>query len=81
MSLVMTEMVCTNCGSRGFPKAKGSLAVEIILWLLFIIPGLIYSVWRGFSKHTVCPKCGAQNMVPFESPRGQEILKGNKNPS
>lgn len=72
----VTEKVCVNCGSRGFPKTKtkGSFFIELILWLCFLIPGLIYSVWRLTTRYKACPKCGAPNMVPFDSPRGREIL-------
>ena len=41
-------MVCTVCGSVGFPKkvTPGSFLVELGLWIFFILPGVIYSVWR-----------------------------------
>lgn len=74
----MDKMICANCGSIGKPKkvTKGSLFIEIILWLCFFIPGLIYSIWRMTSKYTACPSCGAKNMVPLNSPVGQKLQKG-----
>lgn len=67
-------MICTNCYYRGTESArKGSLGVEILLWLFFIIPGIVYSVWRSSSK--ICPKCGQATLVPEDSPRGIEISK------
>ena len=67
--------ICPNCGYVGQAKkvTKGSILIEIVLWLCFLIPGLIYSIWRLTSKHLACPKCGAQNLVPLDSPRGKKL--------
>lgn len=51
------------------------MAVEIILWLCFIVPGLIYSIWRMSSYHAACPVCGSSTLVPLNSPNGQKILE------
>jgi len=61
---------CTTCGHEGGTetKARGNLAIEVILWLLFIVPGLIYSIWRVSSRHPVCASCGAATLVPPDSP-------------
>ena len=71
------EKICSNCGFRGKPKlvTKGSILIEIVLWLALIIPGLIYSIWRHTSRYMACPKCGADHMVPLDSPRGKILLK------
>lgn len=45
------------------------------MWLFFIIPGLIYSVWRQSSYHKACPVCGGTNLIPIDSPVGQKLLK------
>ncbi len=73
----MAKMICTECGFTGKPKlqAKGSMAMEIVLWLLFLIPGFIYSMWRLTSKQKVCPKCQHPNMIPLDSPRGQKLAE------
>lgn len=69
-------MICPNCGYRGKPttKTKGSILIEIILWLAFIVPGLIYSLWRSGSRYKACPSCGHTAMVPLDSPRGKQLL-------
>jgi ssDNA-binding Zn-finger/Zn-ribbon topoisomerase 1 len=56
---------CPNCGYEGEAKTytKGSLAVEIVLWLFFLLPGLIYSVWRLSSRYEGCPKCGYEHVA------------------
>ena len=61
----MAELICTNCGYKGKPKlyTKGSIIIEIFLWLLFLLPGLIYSIWRHASRFKGCPKCGRENMI------------------
>lgn len=61
---------CTSCGHEGPAKSvtRGNLAIEIILWLCFFVPGLIYSVWRLSSKYKACTSCGARSLVPVNSP-------------
>ena len=73
----MKKYVCPNCGYVGKPKVKikGSFAVELVLWLLFIVPGLIYSIWRYSGKYYSCPKCGYENMIPADSPRGRKLIR------
>ena len=68
------EMVCTTCGSLVSPRSKtpGSFWIELLLWAFFIVPGVIYSVWRLASIQKVCPKCGGKNLVPPDSPVGQK---------
>lgn len=58
MRKIKVELLCTNCGYLGQPSKvmKGSAASELILWLLFIFPGLLYSMWRVYSKYEACPK-------------------------
>jgi hypothetical protein len=57
------RMYCPNCGTWGSPKTytKGSFALEVLLWLCLLVPGLLYSVWRLASRyarlawfHTCC---------------------------
>lgn len=70
------ELLCTNCGFQGKPKTKtrGSILIEIILWICLIVPGLIYSIWRHASRFKICPSCAAPNMIPLDSPKAQQIL-------
>lgn len=68
--------ICTQCGSIGKPQrvAGGSLLVELALWLFFLVPGFIYSLWRISTKRPACRACGAIHaMVPLHSPRGREL--------
>lgn len=69
--------ICSSCGHVGNPKkvVKGSILIELFLWLCFLLPGLFYSIWRLTSKHMACPECGSQNMIPISSPMGQKLLR------
>lgn len=71
------KLICPNCGYKGTPKkvTKGSIFIELVLWLAFIVPGIIYSLWRLTSRHEACPQCGASNMVPLSSPRGKKLVE------
>ena len=71
-------MFCTHCGTQAKPKKKtpGSFLIELFLWCFFIVPGLIYSLWRVSNKKQVCPTCGAEHMVPLSSPVAQRAAAG-----
>src|SRR5690606_29737256 len=64
-------MYCSSCGAEGATRTatKGSIWLEIVLWLCFIVPGLIYSIWRITTRHQVCASCGALTLMPPNSPK------------
>ena len=79
-------LFCTTCGHEGPGKTKtrGSTLIEVILWLCFLVPGLIYSVWRLGSKYKACTSCGGTTLVPPHSPIAKatkKILSGSVAPS
>jgi hypothetical protein len=67
--------ICASCGTVGQAKivTKGSLLIEIFLWLCLIVPGVLYSLWRLTSRHKACRACGAQNLIPVDSPLGRQL--------
>ena len=69
-------MYCPNCGSVAKPKrrTKGSFLIEFLLWLCFLVPGLIYSIWRLTTRAEVCGICGNPGVIPEDSPRAREAL-------
>ena len=71
----MKAMVCTRCLTVGKPKqqTRGSFLVEVLLWLCFLFPGLLYSLWRLSSKYEVCKQCGSRELVPANSVRGKQL--------
>ncbi len=60
----MMEIQCPNCKYEGIGKhiTRGSVAVELALWLLFMFPGLVYSFWRLSTTKLVCPECDFENV-------------------
>lgn len=71
-------LICKQCGSTDEPETvtPGSLLIEIILWLLFLPAGIIYSLWRHCARHEACTVCGSRNLIPLASPIGQQTAKG-----
>ena len=71
------DRVCLDCGTHARAKieTRGHFALEIALWILFILPGLIYSIWRLTSRRYVCPACGGVRLVPPDSPAGAEMME------
>jgi hypothetical protein len=70
------QLICSACGQvgDGKTKIKGNGLIELILWLCFIIPGIIYSIWRSSSRYKACPSCGSTNLIPADSPIGKKLL-------
>ena len=68
--------VCTVCFSSVYPKLStyGSFIIEVILWFFFLVPGLIYTLWRITTRHTRCPVCGSHLIIPADSPRGKVLI-------
>jgi hypothetical protein len=71
------EVVCANCGTRGYTERYmgGSIFIEIVLWLMLIVPGLIYSIWRHTTVKRVCRSCKSPEVMPVGTPRGQALLR------
>lgn len=70
-----TTLVCRKCGSLGKTKRapKGHLMLEIVLWFCYIVPGLIYTIWRQTTYRQICTVCGSDDLVPHDSPMGRQI--------
>jgi len=73
------KFICTSCGCVDRPNyvRRGNGALELILWLFFLVPGIIYSFWRSSNEEARCPKCQKSTMIPADSPIGQKILREN----
>lgn len=56
---------CTQCHNHtNNAKMKGNGWIEAILYLFYILPGVIYSIWRRSPKPNGCPTCGHAALVP-----------------
>jgi len=42
---------------------KGNGWIELVLYFFYIIPGVIYSIWRRSDPPNVCPLCKAPGLV------------------
>ena len=69
--------VCADCGAQVRPKriTPGSFAIEVVLWLLMLLPGLIYSVWRYSTSYEGCPMCGGRRCVVLRTPAARAVLE------
>jgi hypothetical protein len=76
LDLRLPKSVCTMCGHVGRPvtTTKGSFIIEILMYFLFIIPGLIYTIWRATTRYRACPACKNAAMIPASTPRGQQLI-------
>lgn len=65
--------ICTHCGNIGNTKSytKGSFIIELGLWLLFLIPGIIYSLWRLSTRRQVCKLCNSDQIFELDTPIGK----------
>lgn len=78
--------MCVTCGSEVKPKTRvpGSFIMEVLLWILLIVPGFIYSFWRLTNIEKVCSVCGANTLVPLDSPVARHLrtsLNGTVSPT
>lgn len=70
-------VVCRHCGHVGpdTKKTPGSFVLELLLWLCFLLPGFIYSIWRHAARHRACEKCGSKEILPADTPMGRKLVK------
>ena len=69
-------VVCLHCGHEGPARivSKGHWAVEAGLWLVLIIPGLIYSIWRFSTQRQACGSCAHARLAKPQSPAARAKL-------
>ena len=53
------KIYCSKCKYVGSEEVvfKGDWRIEIFLWVLLIIPGWYYHLWRKKQRVFRCPKC------------------------
>lgn len=70
------KWLCTSCGAQTNPvtHTKGSFVIEVVLWFLMILPGVLYTVWRITSREQVCPACRKPTLIPIDSPVARATL-------
>ena len=53
---------CQNFTPHALKKGTGW--IELVLYFFYIVPGVIYSIWRRSGPPNVCPLCRAASLVP-----------------
>lgn len=73
-------MFCKSCGHEGEPSTHtpGSIWIELVLWLPWMVPGLIYSLWRLNRRRKVCASCESADIIPWDSPMARSLRKRMK---
>lgn len=74
MGLFFREIHCTQCKYEGKAKTihKGSVVLQLFLFLCGIVPGVIYTIWRMTAgKYSGCPDCKGANVVDLEKWRAR----------
>ncbi|MGH7713853.1 MAG: hypothetical protein ACREOG_21410 [Gemmatimonadaceae bacterium] len=46
----------------------GTPWVSLALLVPFILPGVVYQVWRFAMRRPVCPRCGSAALIPGDAP-------------
>lgn len=69
--------ICRDCGTLnvGTSALPGSGWIEAVLWLCWMLPGFIYSIWRRSKVQRVCIACGKRELVQVDTPVGAALLR------
>lgn len=65
------NFLCTQCGAETSAPLKvppGSAWVGLALAVPFVLPGVVYAVWRYAMRRSVCPTCGHAQLIPGDAP-------------
>lgn len=46
---------------------KGNGWIELVLYLCYIVPGIIYSIWRRSGRLQLCPACNSPAVISADS--------------
>ncbi|MBT8084969.1 MAG: hypothetical protein KJN72_07080 [Woeseia sp.] len=79
----MAKYKCNNCGNlTDTARTRGNGWIEIILYLfVFIIGGVIYSIWRRSGGPGICPTCKKDNLIPASATSASNASAPNIEPS
>ncbi len=71
------KYICMECGCQRDPidAKRGLLAIEICMWLLYILPGVIYSIWRRVRKQQICSNCRNPSIELTSSSRVMKMMR------
>lgn len=62
------KILCTACQTKSSVRGKprGSVIIELFLWIFLIIPGVIYTIWRAIKPIYICPHCDCKVVKKIE---------------
>ena len=69
--------VCTSCHAKDrgdHSRMAGSGWITFILLCCYIVPGVLYWIWRRTRRQTVCGTCGHATLIPVASPVGRRLV-------
>ncbi len=71
------KYLCMECGCQRDPiqAKRGFLVVELFMWLLYILPGVIYSIWRRVRTQQICSNCRTPSIVLTSSSRAMGMMR------
>lgn len=73
-------MVCLQCGCKTTEtRTNGHIGIEILLWIFFCLPGLLYSAWRIITRCKVCSQCKSDKLIPADSAGWQKANQSMSN--
>jgi hypothetical protein len=63
------HVYCFDCKATAPARLSypGNNAVEAVLWVAGILPGLCYRFWRKSDPGLACSRCGSARVHPSES--------------
>ncbi len=73
----MADFICYACANEGAGRKikRGSGKTEFWIYVLLLVPGPLYSIWRRIGLKRVCTQCGMQTVVKTTSDQGQIAKK------
>ncbi|MDR3556824.1 MAG: hypothetical protein P4L55_18885 [Syntrophobacteraceae bacterium] len=79
------KIICPSCNFVGESKtiAKGSRKTEIVLWCCFLVPGVVYTMWRQSreGRYQGCPECLESNVQVLKRKDWKVYERSGKLPS
>lgn len=75
------KVVCQNCGHVDLPsrKQRGHTLITIILLFFWIIPGIIYYIWRSTDRSLRCDRCHSINVIPMDTEAARMYVRPDVN--
>jgi hypothetical protein len=69
----MADYICYACANEGpgRRRKRGSGKVEFALYVVLLVPGPFYSLYRRLGLRRECTHCGMETVVKVSSDQGQ----------